>query len=82
MCVKAKFKNVTFDDFVLKYQDEYCDWSQICLPFASKHHISENLLDSAGQGVCGVEGCSNEADFYIDFPDGELEITKEEIIHG
>ncbi len=58
---------VCFDDFVTN-EDGSC-WAYICKECAEKYEISENLLDNGcGGGTCGVQGCENEADFYIDFP--------------
>jgi hypothetical protein len=46
-------------------------WSQMCDSCWKKHH--ESLAGRAvveigsGHGICGIEGCNNEADHYIDF---------------
>lgn len=53
-----------FDDVS---DSEYGKWSQICPSCVKKLRIKERSLDNAGQGICGVEGCSNESDYYIDF---------------
>lgn len=58
---------VCFDDFV---QDkENGDWACMCKDCVNKYKIPERLLDETGQGICGVQGCNNEADYYIDFPE-------------
>lgn len=57
---------VCFDDFVKNEDGRY--WACICKDCVKKHGISETLLDDAGQGMCSVAGCQNEADYYIDFP--------------
>ena len=58
---------VRFDDFVTN-EDGSC-WAHICKSCAEKYGISEMILDDGcGGGTCGVQGCENEADFYIDFP--------------
>jgi hypothetical protein len=61
---------VTFDDFVIN--EDGTEWSQICLECVDKHKISTFYLDNEGSGICGVEGCHNEADFYIDFDEGRV----------
>lgn len=64
---------VCFDDVVKNEDSGY--WACICKDCVKKHNISENLLDDAGQGICSVAGCWNEADYYIDFP--QIEEPKE-----
>lgn len=62
-----RISEVCFDDFVTN-EDGSC-WAYICKECAEKYGISESLLDDGcGGGTCGVQGCENEADFYIDFP--------------
>lgn len=43
------------------------EWSQICSKCVTKKGIKESTLDDAGSGICGIKGCSNESDYYIDF---------------
>lgn len=62
-------KIVTFDD--VAEDDNGHQWACICKECVEKYGIPEKLLDEAGQRICGVEGCENEADFYIDFPENE-----------
>ena len=58
---------VCFDDFATN-EDGSC-WAHICKSCVERYKISETLLDDGcGGGTCGVQGCENEADFYIDFP--------------
>lgn len=63
--LEFEFKGIAFDDVV---EGEYNVWSQVCNACVEKHNIPKGLLDDAGQGICGVVGCENEADYYIDFP--------------
>lgn len=59
---------VRFDDFVTN-EDGSC-WAYICKECAEKYGISEKYLDNGcGGGICSVQGCENEADYYIDFPE-------------
>lgn len=58
------FQGVEFNDTT---QDEVSHWAGICQECVTKHNISEKYLDEGGSGICGVAGCSNEADYYIDF---------------
>jgi hypothetical protein len=59
-----KFDDVTTDENGHK-------WSQICEACVERSHVSSKIISNPGSGICGVEGCNNEADFYIDFPDVE-----------
>ena len=61
------FNGVVFDDVTMD-EDKHC-WSLICESCVSKYNIAKSLLDSSGSGICGCQGCENEADYYIDFPD-------------
>lgn len=55
-----------FDD-VITDSDGH-QWSQICKSCTTNNElIGINLDDVAGSPICGVEGCSNDSDFYVDF---------------
>jgi len=73
-----KYRGVVFDDFNTfeEHGKVYNFWSQICTDCVknNKEIIKTILLDDCGQGICGVEGCTNEADYYIDFPPKEVDI--------
>ena len=80
-CEYLIYNGIVFDDFVLwnewdGYDDQF-GWSQICDNCISTHQIGVvtlpnkkkmDILDDAGSGICGVKGCDNESDNYIDFP--------------
>lgn len=69
MIEKMKFKNVKFDDYC-KEEDSSTGiaWSQICKNCVNKHNINDSCLsDIPHESICGVEGCEEEADYYIDF---------------
>lgn len=42
-------------------------WSQVCKSCVDHLEIQESMLDDAGSGICGVEGCDQESNYYIDF---------------
>lgn len=72
-----EFKGIKFDDYVT---DEDGDgWSQMCRECVVKHQIDEKYLNDASNGICGVEGCNNESDYYIDFIEDTPESTSVEI---
>lgn len=61
-------KNIYFDDFTRN--DEFgIFWSGICESCRKKYDIADNYIDrNSGDGSCGIVGCKNEADHYIDMP--------------
>jgi site-specific DNA-cytosine methylase len=61
---------VRFDDFTIN-KDTDGRWAHICKDCVDKYGISEALLDDgcATGCTCGVQGCENEADYYIDIPE-------------
>jgi hypothetical protein len=70
--MRYKYKEIIFDDVVLKSADGLNNWSQICHRCKVRHNIDEKKLDNFGSGTCGIEGCNREAEYYIDFEDKEL----------
>lgn len=60
---------VRFEDFTVN-DDCESRWAYICPECAKRYGVSETLLsDGCADGVmCSVEGCGNEADWYIDIP--------------
>lgn len=54
-----------FDDIV---KDEDGVWSQVCLDCTAKLKIPDSQLSKGeGHGICGVEGCNEESEHYINF---------------
>lgn len=64
-----QFRSITFDD--VSTDDNGHDWTQVCERCVQMYQFPVGLLDSAGNGICGVQGCSNESDYYLDFPGSE-----------
>lgn len=63
-----EYRGVKFDDYTIN--EDKTVWSQICNECCVKesHNIRYVDLDfHSGHGICGVKGCSNESDHYIDF---------------
>ena len=54
-----------FDDYVIDGDGHI--WSQVCNSCIAIHKLPESALDDIGEGICGIVGCTNEADKYIDF---------------
>jgi hypothetical protein len=63
------YKGITFDDFTsAKDSSSELPYSQICKKCVSKFAgISNCISDSPSTSICGVRGCDNESDYYIDF---------------
>ena len=61
-----KHRGITFDDYVVENNGV---WTQICTTCAEKHHIATARLSggASNESICGVAGCENEANFYLDF---------------
>jgi len=58
-----EYNDIVFDD----YSTDSGEWSQVCEKHA-KCFDKGILSECAGTPVCGVKGCNNTAEFYIDFP--------------
>ena len=83
---ESKGKRIVFDDFTDERDQDYCGvWAGMCKEFAKKYRDilvddSCDRLDDCGSGTCGVEGCNNEADYYVDFwIDDNIKIVDDEI---
>lgn len=63
----ATYKNVVFDDFVIERNGNA--WSEICSECKTKHHLEKDKIsdNAAADIICGVQGCNNKAEYYIDF---------------
>lgn len=59
-----KLDEFVFDDIVV---EENCIWSQVCNQCANKLEF-ENIFEEipSDQVICGIENCSNIAEFYIE----------------
>lgn len=70
-------KMIQFDDFCVESEEEYC-WAGLCESCRQKYEVSDSYIDVlSGDGACGVYGCSNEADHYIDMPIGLCELIRD-----
>jgi len=59
------YEGVPFDDFVK--EDEKV-WSQVCNKCIKKYYWrKESLSKTTNTCICGVKGCNNNADYYINF---------------
>ncbi len=65
-----EYNGINFDDYTKN--DDGTLWAQICNTCVVNYQVENKLLDDSGSGICGVLGCENEADYYIDFPSEEV----------
>ena len=74
-------QNVQFDDFRIATKKEQkegiSNWTYLCNHCRKKLGFQKKLDDNVpAEVICGIQGCQNEADFYLDLP---TEISKENI---
>lgn len=73
-------KTIEFDDFVDNRNEYGTYYVEMCKHCHNKYRgILGSRCDDGGtaQGTCSVNGCSNQADYYVDFGIHEVMITEE-----
>ena len=67
-----KINGVVLDDYVINTDRGLSyGWTQLCEDCESK--FPQRGVDrNSGQGICGVEGCGNDARHYLDFDNREV----------
>jgi hypothetical protein len=62
---ELEFKGLKFEDYVEEMDGSV--WSYICNFHSTR--VDDSMLDPAGKCdcLCGVKGCENTSEFYIDF---------------
>ncbi len=70
------FNGIKFDDFVVDKEGGV--WSQVCISCFQKMEVNSARTDNSGSGICGVKGCSDESDTYVDWAANEVTIKEEE----
>ena len=63
-------KKILFDDFQINQEPDMSSWAYVCKNCAKSYGFNKNNLDNAvpAHAICGIKGCNNEADFYLDLP--------------
>ena len=76
---RIEWRGIIFDDYVSHEEQERKEygvwgWSQLCPKHAEaiKSSHGDGMLDDCGSGICGIEGCNEDSDYYIDFPLNEV----------
>lgn len=79
----ARGKRIVFDDWTHGNYDngngvEWWTWVGMCKHCHNKYRgILGSRVDNCGSGICSVDGCENEADYYVDFSADEVEEANE-----
>ena len=61
-------KRIAFDDYTDNTKEYFTYWSEMCSHCLNKNKdILENKYHYGAMGTCSVQGCENEADYYVDF---------------
>jgi len=74
-------QGVKLDDHEINtyFQDLSYGWTQICESCRSK--FSEHGIDhNSGHGICGVFGCENDSNHYLDFDKSEVADDQQRIM--
>ena len=72
--ITYKHGNLVLDDWVKNEDPDLNDnWTQLC-PKHAKQVQKIDMLDESGSGTCGVEGCWEESEFYLDFDNQDIEV--------
>lgn len=70
-------KRIVFDEYVDNTIEYNCYWAEICPHCHNKYKgILGNRVSSGAMGVCSVEGCTNDATYYVDFDANEVIIDE------
>ena len=70
-------KKIRFDDFQDNTKEYNSFWVEMCPSCLEKYKDMISSKTSTGaMGTCSVEGCNNEADYYVDFNENEVTFTE------
>lgn len=79
------YKNIVFDDFVDNTKEYNSYYVGMCPHCYNKYkNILGNRVDEGGSpwGTCYVNGCWNEADYYVDFDMNEVGFDEQKFNKG
>ena len=64
----SKGEIIVFDDYVDDREEYGIFYVYMCEECKKKYFGNyDERLDNGGYGWCSVEGCTNEAEYYVDF---------------
>lgn len=73
---KHASRPLVFDDYVDNTGEFQSYWACLCGQCREKYGTElEGRIDDCGSGTCSIEGCSNDADFYVDFGMNEVVVV-------
>lgn len=66
--MKLEYKDIIFDDWG---EHENSIWASVCEKCLQKYKdkLKKEASESGSYSICSIEGCENEADYYVDFND-------------
>lgn len=67
-------KQIVFDDFVDNTEEYQSYWVEMCPHCHNKYRgiLCKRVNRGSAWGTCSVDGCENEADYYVDFDMNEV----------
>lgn len=64
-----KLRDIIFDDYTVMFNNNGYAFSQICEACRSEYNLTDDdkisICYNKGNRVCGVKGCDNKSDHYI-----------------
>ena len=74
-------KRIVFDDYQDNVKEYNSYWVEMCPHCLDKYKdiLEDKYSDGAG-GTCSVQGCENEADYYVDFALTEVNFVNGEVV--
>lgn len=68
-------KRIMCDDFTHN-EDFHTYWTNMCESCRKKYGeiLGERVSESGSNAICGVAGCDNESDYYVDFNESEVTV--------
>lgn len=69
---------IVFDDINDETAEHNVYWVEMCPECLHKHKIPLGWVDSGAGGTCCVQGCWNEAQYYVDLPKDRVTLVKSE----
>lgn len=77
MIFKVGEKQIRFDDYEYNTKEYQSYWAEICPECQKKYKDILGTRASLGAaGTCSVKGCWNEADYYVDFKEEEVDFVE------
>ena len=71
-------KQIVFDDFADNTEEYQSYWIEMCPHCHNKYRsiLGKRADRGSAWGTCSVDGCENEADYYVDFDEKEVKFSE------